>query len=149
KRDVTLVRLELAGNEESASTDDDLLKLVDDGGLADAGVSRKEDEGLSAVAGHALERIDERSDLTPATVQTLGDQQSVRHVARCERERLDPAGRVPVGKAPPKVGLDSPGRLIAVLRVLGQELEDDRREHRGNPEHTLSGRHGLSRDVAV
>src|SRR5262249_952882 len=68
ERNVTLTRVELTGDEESASADDDLLKLVDDGGFSGSGVSRYEDERLPAVAGDALERIDQPGDLTHAAV---------------------------------------------------------------------------------
>src|SRR5262249_4570857 len=149
ERNVTLTRVELTGDEESASADDDLLKLVDDGGFSGSGVSRYEDERLPAVAGDALERIDQRGDLTRAAVKPLGDQQSVRHVVRGKRERLEATGGLPVRQASPQVGLDAAGGLVAVFRVLRQQLEDDRGEHRGNPGDAVARWHGPSRAAAA
>jgi predicted CopG family antitoxin len=106
--------------------------------------SRSENQSLSAVARHVLERIEQRSDLTLAAIQTRSDEESVWDVVLGERERLEASRRPPFEEARLEVGFDPAGRLVPVLRVLRQELEDDRRERLRNPEHAVAGRDGLA-----
>jgi hypothetical protein len=66
-----------------------------------------------------------------------------------ERKFIDPAPKLPFGKAAPKITLDAGRGLVPVLSGLGEKLQDDRRYRRWDVLHSLVGRHGLSRDVAV
>ena len=57
--------------------------------------------------------------------------------------------RLPFRQAPPQIGLDARGGLVALLGGLGEKLHHDRRELGRHPGHPFAGRDRLPCDVAV
>src|SRR5216684_5698132 len=106
-RDVALVLVELAGREEAARRHEGLVKLVHHRGFADARKAGDQEQLGSAVSDDTVEGRKEGVDLTLPPVQPLRDQQTVRRILCTEWERVDPPERLPCGKAPPKISLDS------------------------------------------
>ena len=82
-------------------------------------------------------------------VQLLGDQQPVGRVVLAEREVIDAALTLPIGKAAPQVALDAGRGLVALLGRLGEQLHDDRGDRVRDSLQPLAGRERLSRDMAV
>ena len=124
-RDVALVLVELAGCEEAARRDEHLVQLVHDGGFADAGITGYEHQFRCALGHDPVEGREQGVDLALPPVQLLRDQQPVRRVVGSQRKRIDAAMRLPFRQAPPKIGLQAGGGLVALLSVLGEELHGD------------------------
>ena len=79
-RDVALVLVELARCKQAARRNQHLVQLVDDRGLADAGIAGDQHQ-LRRAAGHdAVEGGEQGVDLALPPVQLLGNQQPVRRV---------------------------------------------------------------------
>ena len=147
-RDVALVLVELAGREEAARRNKRLVQLVHHRGFADAGITGYEHE-LRRTLGHdPVEGREQGVDLALPPVQLLWDQQSVRRVVRAQRERIDATMRLPFRQAPPKIGFQAGGGLVALLGVLGEELHDDGRQRLGDC-GAITRRCRLARNVAV
>ena len=85
--DVALVLVELARGEEPARRHQHFVQLIDDGGLADAGISGDQHQLRRAAVDDAVEGGEQGLDLARSPVQLLGDQQPVRRVVFAERER--------------------------------------------------------------
>jgi hypothetical protein len=67
------------------------VQLIDDSGLADAGISRDQHQLRPAAGDDAVEDSEQGLDLALAAVELLGDQQPVRYVVSAKRERVDTA----------------------------------------------------------
>src|SRR5262245_41653387 len=78
-----------------------LMKLVDDRGLADAGVSGNQHKLRPAAGDDTVEGGKQGIDLGCPTIQFLGDQQPVRSVVFPGRECVDIASGFPFSKATP------------------------------------------------
>ena len=134
-RDVALVLIELAGGEKAARRHQRLVQLVDDRGLADAGIagdqhqlrprrwrrrgrrrragSRSRARARTASPGSAAGRTRPVAPSGKASMRRCAS-----HSARQRRRSRSQAG----------------GGLVAVLGGLGEQLHDDRRERRpGQP----------------
>ncbi|MGY3470974.1 hypothetical protein ACVW0I_007845 [Bradyrhizobium sp. LM6.11] len=100
-RDVALVLVKLARCKKTAGRNKWLMKLVDDRGLADAGVSGNQHQLRPAASDDTVERGKQAIDLGCPTIQFLGDQQPVRSVVFPWREIVDIAPGFPFSKAMP------------------------------------------------
>ena len=67
---------------------------------------------------------------------------------RAQREWIDATMRLPFRQAPPKIGFQAGGGLVALLGVLGEELHDDGRQRPGDC-GAITRRCRLARNVAV
>ena len=72
--DVALVLIELARREQAARRHEHLVQLIDDGGLADAGIAGDQHQLRSAALDDAVEGGEQGIDLARSPVQLLGDQ---------------------------------------------------------------------------
>ena len=93
--DVALVLVELAGGEEPARWHQRLVQFMDDGGFADAGISRDQHQLRRAALDDAIEGGEQGLDLARSPVQLLGDQQPVWRVVFAKREVIDAARWLP------------------------------------------------------
>src|SRR6202043_1463802 len=91
--DVALVLIELAGGEKAARRHQRLVQLIDDGGLADAGIAGDQHQLRPAAGDDAVEGSEQGLDLALPAVELLRDQQPVRYVVSTEREGFDTAMR--------------------------------------------------------
>src|ERR1700722_2198494 len=148
-RYVALILVELAGGEQAARRHQRLVQLIDDSGLADAGIAGHQHEFRCAGRDNPVEGREQRVDLALAAVELLRNQQPVRYVAVAEREGFDPAMRLPLRKTDPQIGLDASGGLVALLGGLGEKLHHDCRERPRDIYNPLMRRHRLPRDMAV
>src|SRR5262249_43094727 len=73
-RNVALVLVELAGSEKATRWNKRLVEFVDDGGLADPGVSGNEHQFRRAIRYDAVEGGEHGRDFGCSPVQFLGDQ---------------------------------------------------------------------------
>src|SRR5260370_29623936 len=125
------------------------VKLIDNGGFADAGVSREEDE-LRPVAGYnAVKGSEQGVDFGFSPVQFLWDQQSVGRVLFAKRKLVDAMVRFPFSKATPKIACGAGRCLISLLSRLGEQLHDDCRNRARNTIQSLRGWCRLSCDMTV
>ena len=136
---VALVLVELAAGKETPGRDQQLVKLADDRGFADAGIARYQHELRRALVDDAIEGRDESLDLALAPIELLRDQQLLRPVLGAQREGIDAAPAFPCAQAPPQIGLEAGRRLVAVLARLGEQLHDDPRDGAGMPPTRSSG----------
>ncbi len=95
-RNVALVLVELAGCKQAARRDERLVELIDDRGLADAGVSGDEHQLRPAARDDAIERGEQGVDLAVPPVQLLGDHEAIRSVMRAGSEVVDASLRTPI-----------------------------------------------------
>ena len=79
-RNVALVLVELARCKQAARRDERLVELVDDRGLADAGVSGNEHQLWPPASDDAIERGEQGVELVVPPVQLLGDHEAIRSV---------------------------------------------------------------------
>src|SRR5262245_25470443 len=126
-RNVALVLVELAGGIEAARWNERLVEFIDDGGLADAGISGNEQQLRPAVSHDAVEGGEQGLDLGCSAVQFLRNQQPVRRVVFAKRKLVDAAPTLPFGKTAPQITLNAGRRLVALLGSLGEQLHDDGR----------------------
>jgi hypothetical protein len=96
------------------------VELIDDRGLADAGVSGDEHQFGPAARDDAIERGEEGVDLTVPPIQLLGDHQAIRSVMDAGREVVDASLELPLGQTAPQIAFNSRRRLIPILGCLGQ-----------------------------
>ena len=148
-RYVALVLIELAGGEKAARRYQRLMQLVDDGGLADAGIAGDQHQLRPAGGDDAVEGGEQGIDLALSPVELLGDQRPVRCVPLAQREGVDPAVSLPFSKAASEVVLQAGCGLVALLGGLGEQLQDDGGDRGGDRLPPLAGRHRFSRDMAV
>ncbi|HYS82884.1 MAG TPA: hypothetical protein VEM76_19425, partial [Anaeromyxobacteraceae bacterium] len=148
-RDVALVLVELPRGEEAARRHERLLQLVDDRGLADAGVTGDEHQLRPPARHDPVEGGEQRLDVARAPVELLGNEEPVGRVLFADSEVVDPALRPPCGEAAQQVMLDSSGDLVALLGRLREQLHHDRRDDVRDLFPPLVRRHRLPRDVAV
>ena len=129
--DVALVLVELAGGEEAARRHQHLVQLVDDRGLADAGIARHQHQLRS--------RRWRRPDRTlrAARRSRRSRPYSFSGISSRSDASCAPSGngsmrplRLPCRQAAPKIGLDAGGGLVALLGGLGEQLHDDGRDRR-------------------
>ena len=125
------------------------MQLGDERRLADARVARHEHELGPALRDHALERGEQRLDLALAAVEPLRDLEPVGEIALAEREGLDGAARPPPGEALVEVVPQAERALVALLGGLGEQLEHDRGQERGNRGDERVRRERRLGDVAV
>src|SRR6266850_7596190 len=111
-RNVALVLIEFARSEETARGNEDPVQLVDDGGLADAGIAGDQHQLWPAARYHAIEGGEQGCDLALPPVQLLGGQHPVRRVVFTEREVVDQAVSLPRGEAAPGVPLEIGRALV-------------------------------------
>ena len=78
------------------------MELIDDGRLADAGISGDEHQLRRAARYDALEGGEQGIDLARSAVQFFGNQQPVWRVVFAKREFVDAALSFPFSKAAPK-----------------------------------------------
>ena len=104
---VALVLVELAGGEQPARRHEHLVQLIDDRGLADAGIAGDQHQLRRAAPDDAVEGGEQGLDLARSPVQLLGDQQPVGRVVFAEREVVDAALALPFGQAAPQIALDA------------------------------------------
>src|SRR6516165_6276447 len=102
-RNVAFVLIELAGSEKAARRDQHRLQLVDDRGLADAGIARDQDQFRGATLDDAIEGGEQGLGLALPSVEFLGDQQPVGRVAFAEWKVVNPVQRLPFGLAAAQV----------------------------------------------
>ena len=122
---VALVLVELAGGEKAARRDQHPVQLMDDGGLADAGIAGDQHEFRRAGGHHPIEGGEQGLDLTLSPIQLLGNQELVGDVVFAERELVDAAPALPLRQAAPQVALDAGRGLVAFLGRLGEQLHGD------------------------
>src|SRR5215470_7992704 len=113
-RNVAFVLIELAGSEKAARRYQHRLQLVDDRGLADAGISRHQDQFRTGAFYDAIKGGKQGPDLALPPVKFLGDQQPVGRVAFGEWKVVNPALRPPFDLAAAKVAFETSSSLIAV-----------------------------------
>ena len=101
KWDVALVLVELAGGEEPARQNKCLVQFIDDGGLADTGISADQHQLRRPALDDAIEGGAHGRDLTLAPIKFFRNHEPVWHVLRAEREFLDPALSFPCSEAAP------------------------------------------------
>ena len=123
--DVALVLIELAGGEKAARRHQRLVQLIDDGGLADAGIAGDQHQLRPAAGDDAVEGGEQGLDLALSPVQFLGNQKPVGRVLLAQREGVDPVLSLPCSKAAPKVALQAGRGLVALLGGLGEQLQDE------------------------
>jgi hypothetical protein len=140
--------IELARHEEAAAPGHRLVDRTDHRRLADAGRSRDE-HGLDSTRGRAIEGVTEKEHLRVAAVEALGQLESIRHVARRERDFTDTATRRELPRALAQIDGEAGRGLIAHLGRLREELRDHVGDRRGQRRVELSRRNGLDREVAV
>src|SRR5712692_6763896 len=121
-RDVALVLVKLAGREEAARRNKHLMQLIHHRRFADAGITGYEYELWPTLSHDPIEHRKQSIDLVFAPVQLFRYQQSVRRVVRAQREWIDATMRLTFRQAPPKIGFEAGGSLVALLGVLREEL---------------------------
>src|SRR3954471_15100050 len=144
-----LVLVELARRKQAPRRNQRFLQLIDDGGLADTGVSGNEYQLRRATAHHTLEGGEQSVDLVGSPVQFLWNHQPVWRVALARLEFVNAASSLPFSKAAPKITLHAARSLIPLLSSLGKQLHDDCRDSAGPMPHPHARGHRLPRNVAV
>ena len=127
--DVALAPLELRRQEEPLPSNDRPAELVHHRGLSDAGRARDQHELGLPRRDHALEGLPQRCALRFAPVHGLRNQEAVGGVLRPERERRDGARLAPLPETPLEIALQAGRALIPVVGDLGEQLENDLRQH--------------------
>ncbi len=125
------------------------MQLIDDGGLADAGIAGDQHQLRPAASDDAVEGGEQGLDLALSPVQFLGNQKPVGRVLLAQREGVDPVLSLPCAKTAPEVVLQAGRRLVALLGGLFEELHHNCRERAGDASDPLAGRHRLPRDMTV
>lgn len=125
------------------------MQLLDHGGLTDTRVTRDEGEPRCAVRRHGVEGGKQERTLRFASVELVGNRQSIGCVTCRERKGFEPTSKLPIVETSMKIDLEAAGRLIAILGVLGEELQEDRLQCTGDALHSLARGRGWPGDVAV
>src|SRR5438445_10249794 len=108
------------------------MELIDDGGLADAGVSANQNQLRLAAGDYAVKGSEQGIDFGFSSVQFLRNQQSIRRVMFAKWEFVDAMLRFPFRETAPQITLEASRCLIALLRRLGEQLHDDLRDRSWN-----------------
>jgi hypothetical protein len=148
-RNVALVLIELAGSKKAARRHQRLVQLVDDGGLADAGIAGDQHQHRAAAGDDVVEGGEQSFDLPLSPIQFLGNQKPVGRVSLAQREGVDRLLRVPRDKAAPEVALQAGRSLVALFGSLGEQLRHDGGDGYRQVLQPLYGRDGLSGNMAV
>src|ERR1700758_480909 len=125
-RDVALVLIELAGGKKAARRHQCLVQLIDNGGLADAGIAGDQHQLRSAAGDDLLEGVEQGLDLPLSPVQFLGNQKPVGRVLLAQWEGANSVLSFPFGKAAPEIALHAGRSLVALLGGLREQLRHDR-----------------------
>src|SRR5262249_15080487 len=120
------------------------MELIDDRGLADAGVSGHEHQLRPAGGYHAVEARQDGFDLGRSSVRFLGNEQPVWRVVLTNRKFVDAAMSVPFRKAVSKIPFSTGRRLVALLSGFSEQLDDDCRNRTRDAFHPVGGRNRLS-----
>jgi len=131
-RDVALVWIELAGREEPARRNKRLVQLVYHRGFADTGITGNERDLGGTMSHDPVESCEHCVDLALSPIQLFWNQHSVRRVVRAQREWIDASMRLLFREAPPNIGFEAGGGLVALLGVFGEELHGWRRQRLGD-----------------
>src|SRR5882724_2543537 len=115
------------------------MELIHNGGLADAGVSGNKNQLRLTAGDNAVESCEQRAELRFSAVQFLWNEQPIRRVMFAKREFVDALLRFPFSKTAPQVTFEASRCLIALLRRLGEQLHDDRRNRARNTVHLPAG----------
>ena len=86
------------------------------------------DQDIAAFFGVDVRTIERRKksiNLPHPAIQFLWYQQAARRVLRARRKGIDAAMRLPFRQAPAKIGFQTRGGLIALLRIFREELHGD------------------------
>src|SRR6266851_8023058 len=102
-----------------------LVEFIDNGSLADAGVSRNEHQLRSTAGDDAVESSEEGLNFGCSPVQCFGNQQPVWRVVFAKREFVDAALSFPFSEAAPKITLHAARSLITVFGRLREQLHND------------------------
>ena len=122
--------------------------LLNQRGLADAGVARDQDQ-FGLPYRDAIEGLQQPGDLGLSTVQPLGDGEPIAEVLLGQGEGFDSAGRVqPLGRAG-QVRLDAFGALVAIVGAFGHQSENQIREQERHPRVADGGRNRSLGHVSV
>ena len=147
--DVALVLLELPADEPASLAHDRTVQLVHHRRLADARRAGHQHQlGLPA-GDHPIERVLQDGAFGASPVQPLWDQEAIRDVALTEREGRDQPGVARFLQAPFEIVNEARGALVAFVRHLREQLEDDVGEHAGDGRTDRAGRRRFACDVAV
>src|SRR4051812_6100633 len=144
-----LVLVELARRKQASRRNQRFMELIDDGGLADTGVSGNEYQLRRATADDTLEGGEQNIDLAGSPVQFLWNHQPVWRVVLARLEFVNAAPSLPFSKAAPKITFNAARGLVPLLGSLGKQLHDDCRDSAGHMPHPHPRRHRLPRNVAV
>jgi hypothetical protein len=125
------------------------MELIDDGGLADPGISGDEHQLWRTARYDALKGGKQSIDLGCAPIQFLRNQQPVWGVVFAQGELVDASLSFPCSKAAPKITLSARRCLVAFLGRFGEQLHDDCRYRCWRIFRSLVRRNWLSRDMAV
>jgi hypothetical protein len=148
-RDVALVLLELARDEPPAPPHDRAKQLAHHRRLADARVSRHQDQLRSTGLGGAVERLAERRTLGVAAVQHLRDPELLGDVPLAERERRDHGALAPRAQAALQVMAEPQRALVAMVGQLREQLADDVHQRTRQRRSYLIERPRLPRHMAM
>ncbi|MNX78590.1 hypothetical protein D3C86_1101900 [compost metagenome] len=118
------------------------------GGLPGTGRSFDEHQ-LSRAGRRRPEAGVKGADFALSAVQPLGAAQRPRPVAVCQEEGGDAAGRLPLVATQGQIAHQPEGALIALVRVLGEQLHDHVAERRRQGRVRRVRRKGHPRQVAV
>jgi hypothetical protein len=119
------------------------------GRLAGTGVAGHQHQFGGGPGAHALERQHQCIQGRIAPVQFLRQHQPARAPARRQRERRDGAGVQQAVQAALQVGRQRAGRLVAFIRIFGQQREHDPGQHASRPAAHFFGRSRHAGQVAV
>ena len=98
--------------------------------LADAGIAGHQYQLRRAGRDDPIERGEQNLDLALSSVQSLGNQQSIRRVVFAERKIIDAVLGLPLRQTPPEIAFYAGRCLVALLCRLGEQPHDDRGHRR-------------------
>ena len=141
--------VELAGGEQAARRHQNLVQLVHHRGFADPGIAGHQNQLGLALCLYAVERRQKARRLALPPKERFRDQQTVRHVPSAEPERVDPPEPLPRSEAAAQIRLKSGGGLVARLRGLAEQFQNDVRKRRGDGCNLRVGPDRLPGDMAM
>lgn len=142
-------RLELTAGEEGTGSGDRTVELAHQRRLAGARKTRDEDDGRLTGERHRLERIGQALQLDISAIEVARNLERVAQIGVAQLERSDRAGAAPLGETALQIRVKARCALVSVLRRLGDEREDDRRDHVGSVRGELRRRARRSGDMEV
>jgi hypothetical protein len=104
------------------------VQLIDDGGLADTGISGNKHHLRRAAGYNAVKRREQGIDLAILARTISRESESVRRIVCTQCKRVDPSPRFPFSNAVSKITLNAGRGLIAFLSGLREELQNDGRD---------------------